>query len=739
LHRPPLPFPHRDRLFFLWRWDALHGQVLPLSFQQLSQLGQSQGPLSRVLPVRHGPITLETAQGRLEVDALYSGPRILELLGLAPLVGRDLELEDVAADASGCLVSELFAAKLWETPASAVGKQLLWERGKCLVVGVVPRAAARFSSTSPELFLPYSAEPDWRAGIREFPQWFAITRLDPGVSPKAATSWLAQFPASLPGEGGAARFSLVPLGELEAGETAKAGAALGTVAGLLVAICLLGWLMVLAMRLGQRRLAWAIKATAGATPGALRAEFFGETALLVALGSVAGLVFGWKAFAFLRETARYEVAALEDAKFLWFVCVPLMLLGLAVAALLAQLAVRRLYARSFGELLRQGRAQRETLLPWRSGRVVVFAQLAFATAGAGVAALAGWQFQKLLAGQKRWQPTRVAVVRILLPSGVGRQQLLGVVEEVVEQAKRFRGIEAVSWGSGGPEFGGVEPVPMSSGEGGPEQVPLLQVGEDYFATLGVRVLEGREFRPEDDDRGEQVAVMNQRAAQLLCHGRWDRCVVVVGRGAGTPRRVVGVVEDVPEVRRQGRAEPKVFVPFRQDPRGFFYLMVRGVALERFLSQLPALAKSAHPRLAVGRGRLGRDLVAGLLAAPRLRVLLVSLLAFLGVGVSGLGFGAVCLLLSQERAVEHFVRHACGASPSRAALAFAGKLAVPAGAATLAAALAVRLVAAQLPAGFVPVPSVFWLGGFSLGACAFWGAVALPSLLLAARLARAVPR
>lgn len=99
---------------------------------------------------------------------------------------------------------------------------------------------------------------------------------------------------------------------------------------------------------------------------------------------------------------------------------------------------------------------------------------------------------------------------------------------------------------------------------GGDSVPTLQgqgpfvsaVGEDYFATVGTRLLRGHPITDANGESSDLVAVINQTMASTLWPGQdpLDRCVMVGGRDEPC-RRIVGVVQDI---HRVGLVEPASF-------------------------------------------------------------------------------------------------------------------------------------------------------------------------------------
>ena len=114
---------------------------------------------------------------------------------------------------------------------------------------------------------------------------------------------------------------------------------------------------------------------------------------------------------------------------------------------------------------------------------------------------------------------------------------------------------------GGVSVPGVSPPPPSAYFA----LKWTLVIPGYFGTLGVRILEGRDFTDVDRKGAEPVVILGRRAVEQFWPGRTGvgQFIIVhaLGPGAKTApvrMRVVGVVKDV---SREGR--PDIYVPLPQ--------------------------------------------------------------------------------------------------------------------------------------------------------------------------------
>jgi serine phosphatase RsbU (regulator of sigma subunit) len=175
-------------------------------------------------------------------------------------------------------------------------------------------------------------------------------------------------------------------------------------------------------------------------------------------------------------------------------------------------------------------------------------------------------------------------------------------------------------------------------------VPMLRIGADYFSTLGVRLIAGREFDERDtfdvDRTGFRSVIVNESFVRRYFGG-----LNPVGRRIGFGNRpdtplnieIVGVVGDFRRRFLRDDAEPEhMFVPFARSGAvagdGTFFVRVRGEPEAAFASIRAAVAE-VDPTLPLIGLRTAEDQV---LQALRSEVMLATLSA---------GFGGVALLLS----------------------------------------------------------------------------------------------
>jgi putative ABC transport system permease protein len=176
--------------------------------------------------------------------------------------------------------------------------------------------------------------------------------------------------------------------------------------------------------------------------------------------------------------------------------------------------------------------------------------------------------------------------------------LLQYQEDLLGRVRQLPGIVAASTVSTAPLTAGTFrlAIPIRSVSRAPlvVQCELRVVSADYFRTLRIAILDGREVTDADDERGERVAVVDTRLVSLLGPGSHPLAAEL---DLGGPRRfrVVGVAAAVRQaLTAEGDPPPLIYVPFRQFP-----LRNLALALRLKPGTRPATALAAL-RLAVAR-------------------------------------------------------------------------------------------------------------------------------------------
>jgi predicted permease len=242
----------------------------------------------------------------------------------------------------------------------------------------------------------------------------------------------------------------------------------------------------------------------------------------------------------------------------------------------------------------------------------------------------------------------------------------------------------------------------SASAGGSVSVAVVSPG--YFATMGTRLLAGRDFGRGDSTSGERVAIVNEALRRQIARGQ-----ALVGARINFgryPLTVIGIAEDTPDTSPRQPARPFVYIPLDQSI-GSSFAFGRLTILARTQRANPA---TLLPAVRQAVWALGNDIVIDQVATMNERVaasvrternsaLLFGLLAGIALLVAVTGVYGVVAYSVVQRTREIGLRIALGARHSQVIVdvvrASAGPVAVGIAIGLCGAAVATRAVASVL--------------------------------------------
>jgi putative ABC transport system permease protein len=611
-----------------------------------------------------------------------------DVVGLKPVIGRLVEPSDEGFKAAGVAVlTNRFWTKSLNSDPSVVGKTIQLGSRSATVIGVL------------EPSVPYPADTEIIGNMVTSPHHMGaqmITmrthrmtqlfgRLKAGTTIDEARSELSTIHSALKTEHaesyparGDMRIDVAALRDQIAAPARPILLVLLAAAAVVFIIACSNVANLILARSVRREGELAVRAALGASRGALRRTLLAESLVLCGAGAILGVLLARPMVAIVASfAARFSVRALDvtvDASLLWVGAM------LAIVAAVALAFVPRLPSAQSpaGNGLAAGSIR---MTPGTNRRLKIFAttQIAFTfvlLAGAATLLATLIALRSVDTGYDMEQ-----VLAIDLPMqtlGMVTDQDLAFYRQVTAKLHELPGVDGVSLGSFTPwrdagRFGGAAGIPFGADGFTPEngeenpRARLRIVAPDFFHVVGVPLVGGRDFTPEDRRGNEPVVIVSQSLAQRLYpngealnHKVW--WIDPYFGPKPFPRRIVGIVGDVDDERIARGPVMTVYHPLEQmGVAGRLFVHASGdpYSLVKPVTQVVQRLSSNQP---VERAATLEDVRAEVLAPERLKAFVLSGFAAVALMIAVVGVAGVLAFGVSARTREFGVRLAVGSSP-----------------------------------------------------------------------------
>ncbi len=549
---------------------------------------------------------LRTHDGVEPVAGIRVTDGFFRTLGVVPILGRDFFAgEDRPSGPRTTMMSYTTWQHRFGGRRDIIGQAVSLSDVPYTVVGVLPKGFNFAPRGAPEFWTPFHAESECDLR-RSCHGMYGVGRLKDGVSLAQAQQDLRGIASQLAKvypENRGQDAAILPLSEAVVGTVRPILLVLLAGAGLLLLIACVNVSSLLLVRAESRRREMAVRGALGASPMRLVRQFLTEGVALVAMGSVLGLGVSLGVMQVLLRSipkqGMEQMPYLEDLG----LNLHLVLFTLAIAAvatvLFALTPLVRLPTRELHDGLNEGgRGAAGTL--WRKlGSNLVVAELAIAMILLAGAGLLGKSLYRLLRVELGFAPDHLATFEVSGSRAVYKkdEDLRRLDRQLFDRLNAVPGVQSAALTSDEP-VGYNGDTDWLRFEGHPyngEHNESLErdVSPGYFNTIQAKLLQGRDFTPDDDATHPKVAIINEALAQKYFHGE-DPVGKRVGNGDLTPdsmKIIVGVVDNFREGPLDEEIWPAIYYPMFQSPDNFVGAIVRTKGSEA--AMLPELAAAVR--------------------------------------------------------------------------------------------------------------------------------------------------
>jgi len=639
-----------------------------------------------------------------------------DAIGVHPILGRGFEPgEDVGRNAHPVTV---ISYQLWKGrfkgDPEIIGKTQRLNNVVHTIVGVAPEGFyGTFVGWAMQFWVPASMEETFEAGGYKLEdrgaRWIeAYVRLKPDVTlPQAQQEISAvakrletDYPATNRGHG----IKLWPLWQTPFNNANTLLPTLEIMLAVVVFVLLIACANVgnlLLVRAFARRHEMTVRLAIGAGRGRLLKQLFTEGLILSAFGAAGGLLVAhWCRHALvLLFPARGGVTMHLPGEIDWRVLalsagvclIATLLLGLVPAMQTSKIDLAgALKSDSAGVVGGGGRA-------WvRSGLVVVQVSLSFVLLVG--ASLLMQSLQRIRTTSPGFSTHKVLDTAVnLVAAGYDAQRAQSFQDELLDRVKALPGVESAAFARMTPlSYGSFSstPIAVDGYQPPPEEQPIVQyneVGPDYFATMGISLVSGREFVRTDDEKTALVAVVNETMAAKYWGGKnpIGERVQVKGRWM----QVVGVAKDSKYESVREMPKPFFYVPLRQNfSRGAGLFIRTPLSPETMATALAHEVHAIDGNLALFEVITLQEQLDRSTSPQQVAVTLVGVLGGLALLLAAIGLYGVMSYAVSQSTRELGLRMALGAGASNLLrLVLSRGLALTGGGVLLGAAVALGLM------------------------------------------------
>jgi len=659
----PLPVRHPEQIVIVGRAGGE-----PASYAEYLEWKTANGVFAGM--AGYSPEALTVGPGSEPVLGEVVTAEYFETFEIRPLMGRLIQPgED---DRPLAVIGEDLWRRRFSSDPGICGRAISINRETFMVTGVVPRSfPGMLSPWSTDMWVTATIHPD---GLRARNRGLSITaaRLKPGANAAQAQAAMASLDSEWqrlhPDPEGRKRGKLLVRGSAALANSPTWGA-LAAVAALLMAVVAVVFAVACANVAGLlmarylvRRREIAIRLSMGASRSRLIRQFLTETALLSLLGGAVGTAMAYFAGELLAGmlpasiSSGFQVQHGMDWRVLAFT-LALSFVSVLLCGVLPALRFSRQNLAQPGNA-RTGDRKGAPGFPRRLRQILAVGQVALSVLALVVAGLFVRSVQKAQTVDLGFEPGRVLTAKIdLRDRQFPPQRRAEFYRQLSERIADLPGVEKVSLADTFP-LGNTRTQIVTAGDLAPMEIASSTVDADYFETMGIRLVRGRDFLPQE----RNAIIVNEAMAKRFWPNQDAIGKTILQRRGGPRQVVVGIARDGKYWSLGDAAKPFLYRPFDSIDALNLYLLVRTTPPPAaMIARVREAIQKVDPVLPGSSVRTANDQIQNWLEPAKEGARLLSILGTLALALALTGVYGLLAQLVAQRTPEIAIRVALGAS------------------------------------------------------------------------------